>query len=230
MGLVIEILEGIQKGAVFKLVDKLTLGRKKTDVIIKDPNVSTLHASISMDGGGIPTLIDQNSRNGIIVNDAVVRRIVLEPEMKFLIGNTEFQVKEYSEQEMEEFFPTKTWKDLLADEINNSALNTVKPQDELAPFNPKVELNFIQGVQTDESKILVYGPRTAGFCSLDIALNENTAPDLAFKIVPSLDGARIVNFDLNRVLLNDNVFESAVLVSGDRIKIGESIIKVLFLE
>jgi pSer/pThr/pTyr-binding forkhead associated (FHA) protein len=229
MGLVIEILEGIQKGEVFKLVDKMSLGRKKSDVIIKDPNVSTLHATISIDGSGIPTLIDQNSRNGLILNDQVVRRISLYPDTRFLIGNTEFQVKVLSDEEMEARFPTRTWREFLADEINSSALNTMPPQD-LAPFNPKVELNFIQGIQTDETKVLTFGPRTAGFWSLDIPLHEDAAPELAFKIIPSPEGAKIMNFDLSRVLLNDSVFESKVLVSGDRIKIGESIIKVLFLE
>lgn len=229
MGLVIEILEGIQKGEVFKLADKSTLGRKKADITIKDPNVSTLHAIVMFDENGIPVLVDQNSRNGLIVNDTVVRKVALYPETKFMVGNTEFIVKVFSDAEMEDHFPTKTWRDLLADEINQSALNTEPPQ-ELSAFNPKVELQFVQGIQTDESRILTFGPRTAGFWSLDISLYEMEAPELAFKIIPSPEGARIVNFDLNRVLLNDNVFESQVLVSGDRIKIGESIIKVLFLE
>lgn len=229
MGLVIEILEGIQKGEVFKLVDKMTVGRKKTDVIIKDPNVSTLHATILFDETGLPILVDQNSRNGLVVNDTVVRKVALYPETKFMIGNTEFVVKVFTDEQMEHYFPTKTWRDLLADMINQSTLNSIPAQD-IAVFNPKVELLFIQGIQTDESKILTYGPRAAGFWSLDIPLYEQDAPELAFKIVPSPEGARIVNFDLNRVLLNDTVFESQVLISGDRIKIGESIIKVLFLE
>ncbi|MBL7557783.1 MAG: FHA domain-containing protein [Bdellovibrionaceae bacterium] len=229
MGLVIEILEGIQKGDVFKLVDKMTVGRKKTDIVIKDPNVSTLHATVLFDETGIPILVDQNSRNGLIVNDTVVRKVALYPETKFMIGNTEFIVKVFTDEQMEQYFPTKTWRDLLFDVINQSALNTMPPQD-ISAFNPKVELLFVQGIQTDESKILTYGPRTAGFWSLDIPLHEQEAPELAFKIVPSPEGARIVNFDLSRVLLNDAVFESQVLISGDRIKVGESIIKVLFLE
>ncbi|MBL7544578.1 MAG: FHA domain-containing protein [Bdellovibrionaceae bacterium] len=229
MGLVVEILEGIQKGEVFKITDKMTFGRKKSDVIIRDPNVSTLHASVSIDEGGIPILVDQNSRNGLIINDAVVRKIALYPGTKFTIGNTDFEAKVISDAELEELFPTKTWRDLLANEISQNALNTTPPQ-ELAAFNPKVELHFIQGIQTDEAKILTYGPRTAGFWSFDIPLHDHQAPELAFKIVPSPEGARIVNFDLSRVLLNDAVFESSLLISGDRIKIGESIIKVLFLE
>lgn len=229
MALVIEILEGIQKGEVFKLLDNMTLGRKKTDVIIKDPNVSTLHASVSMDESGTAVLIDRNSRNGLILNNTVVRKIILYPNTQFLIGNTEFRVKVFSDEELEEYFPTKTWKELLANEIGQNALNTMSPQD-LAPFNPKIELNFTQGIQTDEVKILSFGPRTAGFWSLDISLHEKDAPELAFKVLPTPEGAKIVNFDLTRVLLNDNVFESAILISGDRIKIGESIIKVLFLE
>lgn len=229
MGLIIEILEGIQKGEVFKLVDKMSLGRKKCDVMIKDPNVSTFHALIVFDDKKLPVLVDQNSRNGLILHDTVVRKITLYPDTPFTIGNTNFIVKDISDEEMEILFPSKTWRDLLADEINQNALNTMQPQD-MAAFNPKVELQFVQGVQIDESKILTFGPRTAGFWSLDIPLLDQTAPELAFKIVPSPEGAKIVNFDLGKVLLNDSVFESSVLTSGDRIKIGESVIKVLFID
>lgn len=229
MGLIIEIIEGIQKGEVFKVDNKTSLGRKKCNVVIKDPNVSTFHAMIVFDDKGAPVMVDQNSRNGILYKDKVVRKLPLYSGTKFTIGNTDFITRELSSEEMELYFPTKTWKDLLADEINQSALNTTQPQD-LGPFNPKVELQFIQGVQTDDTKILTYGPRTAGFYSLDIPLHDEEAPELAFKIVPSPEGAKIVNFDLVKVKLNDNVFESSVLISGDRIKIGESVIKILFIE
>lgn len=229
MGLVIEILEGIQKGQLFKIADKMTLGRKKADIVVRDPNVSTLHAIVSIGEDGVPVLTDQNSRNGLIINESVVRQIFLYPDTQFMIGNTEFAVRAFSDDEMEEYFPTKTWRDFLADEINQSALNT-SPPEEILVFNPKVELQFIQGVQTDESKILTFGPRTAGFSSLDIALYEQDSPEAAFKIMPTPEGAMIVNFDLSKVMLNDSVFESSVLISGDRIKIGESVIKVLFLD
>ncbi len=229
MGLVIEILEGIQKGQLFKITDQATLGRKKCDMVIRDPNVSTLHAVVSYGADGIPILTDQNSRNGLIVNDSVVRQISLYPGTQFTVGNTDFIVRAFNDYEMEEYFPTKTWRDFLADEINQNALGT-SPPEEIIPFNPKVELQFIQGVQTDETKVLTFGPRVAGFSSLDIALYEEDSPEMAFKILPSTNGAKIVNFDLAKVLLNDAVFESSTLISGDRIKIGESIIKVLFLE
>lgn len=229
MGLVIEILEGIQKGQLFKVVDKATLGRKKADIVIRDPNISTLHASISIDESGLATLIDQNSRNGLLLNETVVRKIPLLSDTKFTIGNTEFIVRILNDDEMEKLFPTKTWRDFLSDEIGKSGLETSAPEEILA-FNPKVELQFIQGVQTEETKILSFGPRTAGFASLDIALFDQDCPDLAFKITPSPEGAQIINFDIGKVMLNDSVFESSVLISGDRIKVGESIIKVLFVE
>ena len=229
MGLVIEILEGIQKGQLFKVADRATLGRKSADMVIRDPNVSTLHAVVSFDESGIPTLIDRNSRNGILFNNEMVRKVLLVPDIKFTVGNTPFLVRHVTDEQMEEYFPTKTWRDLLVDEISRAELITTAPE-EINPFNPKVELQFIQGVQTDDSKVLTFGPRTAGFCSLDIALYEQDSPEVAFKIIPSPQGVTIVNFDLSKVLLNDTVFESSVLTSGDHIKVGESVIKVLFLE
>lgn len=228
MPLIIEITEGIQKGEKFKVFDKATLGRKRTDMLVKDPNISSLHAKIVYDEAGQPVLVDQNSRNGLILNQQVVRKIPLLPDLEFTVGETHFCVKEISADELEVLFPTKTWKDFISEYINSHPPETY-PSEEIKIFNPKVQLQFIQGIQTDEIVTIGYGPRNIGFYSLDVALYEGGSPDLAFKLIPSEEGAKILNCSINDVFLNDMKFETSVLISGDRIRVGKTIIKVIFV-
>lgn len=229
MGLILEIIEGIQKGECFRLADKMTLGRKKADIMIKDPNISTLHAIVLIDDNGIPILVDQGSRNGLIVNESIVQKIALYPGTIFMVGNTEFVVKSLSDEEIETLFPSKTWRELFRDDIEKATLQSF-PSDEITAFNPRVELKFIAGVQTDLSYVLGFGPRTAGFYYSDISLMDPHAPDIAFKISPTKSGAFISNFDINSVFLNGKKFESASLANGDKIQFGESQIAVLYID
>ena len=53
------------------------------------------------------------------------------------------------------------------------------------PFEPALELSIIQGIQTDKKIFLGYGPREFGSDTLDVELEETTAPPIAFEIVPT---------------------------------------------
>lgn len=227
MALLIEITEGIQKGERFPVFDGATFGRKSTDIVIKDPNVSSLHAKIVFDGDGNPVIVDQKSKNGLIFNGQVVTEIGLDPDIEFIIGDTPFKTYQVTQRELDRLFPRKTWQERFSDYLDKNLPQTQAPEP-IMPFHPKIELHFIQGLQAEEVILLGYGPRTAGFYSLDIALHDELCPEQAFKLIPSESGAKILNCALDKVFLNDTVFESAILISGDRIKIGDTLIKVLF--
>lgn len=227
MALIIEITEGIQKGERFPIFDGATFGRKSTDIVIKDPNVSSLHAKVAFDNDNNPVIIDQKSKNGLIFNGQVVTEITLHPDMEFIIGDTPFRAFQVTQKELDRLFPRKSWHERFSDYLDKNPPQTQSPEPILA-FNPKIELHFTQGLQAEEVLLIGYGPRTAGFYSLDIALHEEICPEQAFKLIPSEVGAKILNCSLDKVFLNDEVFESATIVSGDRIKIGNTIIKVLF--
>lgn len=229
MALIIEITAGIQSGQKFKLVDGTTLGRKKTDILFKDPNVSSFHAVIKFDPNGIPVIEDQGSRNGIVVNGEVVRKLALYPMTEFLIGDTNCIVKFISDEDLEKLFPSKTWQNQLADYFQDlSDLAPLEPEEILA-FSPKIELRIVEGPMADQTLVLGYGPRTFGFLSLDTPLLEPDIPEVAFKITPGLNGAKIINYSLDQITLNDKIFESSPLVSGDKIKAGNSVIKVFYI-
>lgn len=227
MALLIEITEGIQKGERFPIFDGVTFGRKSTDIVIKDPNVSSLHAKVEFDGNNNPKIIDQKSKNGLIFHGVVVTEIPLQADTEFIIGDTPFKTVQVTQRELDRLFPRKTWQERFYDYLEKNLPQT-QPPEVLLPFSPKVELHFIQGLQAEEVLTVGYGPRTAGFYSLDIALHDDKSPEQAFKLIPDEGGAKILNCSLDKVFLNDAVFESALLVSGDRIKIGDTLIKVLF--
>lgn len=227
MALLIEITEGIQKGERFPVFDGATFGRKSTDIVIKDPNVSSLHAKVVFDNDRNPIIVDQKSKNGLIFNGVVVTEIPLHPDIEFIIGDTPFKAHQVTQRELDRLFPRKNWQERFSDYLDKHLPQTLEPE-QIVPFNPKIELHFIQGLQAEEIFLVGYGPRTAGFHSLDIAIHEELCPEQAFKLIPDAGGAKILNCSLDKVFLNDAVFESAILVSGDRIKIGDTIIKVLF--
>lgn len=228
MAFLIEITEGIQKGERFRVVNGATLGRKKADIAIKDPNVSSLHAKIEIAPNQPPIIVDQNSRNGLILNGIVVSKITLQNDTEFIIGDTPFKVFEVTDKELERLLPTKIWEERFS-----NYLNTHKPifhkSEKLIPFIPKIELHFMQGLQFEETYLVGYGPRSAGLYSLDLAIHDEACPEQAFKLIPTTEGAKILNCSLDKVFLNDGIFESSILISGDKIKIGDTVIKVLFL-
>lgn len=228
MALIIEITEGIQKGERFPIFPGATFGRKSSDVVIKDPNVSSLHAKVLVDDHNNPIVIDQKSKNGLIFEGRVVTEVPLFPDTEFIIGDTPFRVIQITQKELDRLFPRKTWQERFSDYLDNGQPQVGNPEP-ILPFKPQIELHFIQGVQNEELLVIGYGPRTAGFYSLDIALHEENCPEQAFKLLPTPEGAKILNCSLDKVFLNDELFESAILVSGDRIKIGNTLIKVLFV-
>lgn len=227
MPLIVEITEGIQKGAKFKLAPGTTFGRRQTDVIIKDPNVSSRHAQVLIDQHDQLFLQDLNSKNGLIFNNEIVRTLHLANNVAFIIGDTPFLVLEISDKDLEKMFPSKSWEEKFSDYMKTHSPKTLLPE-KVQPFNPMLELHFIQGLQYEEVITVGYGPRVAGFYSFDIPINDEVCPELAFKLIPDKKGIKILNCSLDKVLLNDNIFESAFLSSGDKIKIGSTIIKVLF--
>lgn len=95
MDLFIEIIGGEPRGKRFVLVNGFKLGRKNCEILIADPKVSSLHATIFTKGSGADQkyfLKDNNSSNGIKFNDLRVPELFLAPGVEFRLGNTVFRV------------------------------------------------------------------------------------------------------------------------------------------
>ncbi len=230
MALVAEIVDGLQKGQMFQLVEGRTFGRIKADYLLKDDNVSSTHCRIVRDERGQFSLIDLDSSNGLLVNSQQVKKVLLIQGVSFVVGDTTVRIKEISDKEVEALFAKKSWRGFLRSFFKlNSPSKTPAPV-ALKVFNPAVELEFLVGIQAEQKRVLAFGPRQAGFGHLDIDLEESSAPHLAFEIQPQEPvGALLINKSGFKVSLNKSPVDRAVLKEGDLIQIGQSVIKVNFV-
>jgi len=65
-----------------------TIGRKSScDIPIKDPSISSLHATLSLGSDGVPVLVDNNSTNGLYQNSQRVERVRITNPTRLTLGN-----------------------------------------------------------------------------------------------------------------------------------------------
>jgi hypothetical protein len=82
------VIEGKLKGRVFDLSGPTILGRQEgVQIPLNDGKASREHAKIFRQGADV-VIVDLNSRNGTLVNDAKVTKRVLHPGDEIVIGET----------------------------------------------------------------------------------------------------------------------------------------------
>lgn len=232
MVLFLEVMSGPLQGRKFRAEVGLRIGRREGEIILEDdPKVSGLHAKIELDNKGQMALQDQGSQNAMVINGRRVKKVALLPGVTFRVGDTPFIVIELAPQEAEAFQPPKTWVDHLRETLRADP-GTNRDPDEmpLSTFTPPVVLDFIQGIQADQSMVLGYGPRAAGSGDIDIDLQDPEAPPQAFEILPVPGSALLRDLTGGKVLLNGGpLMEDSALQEGDEISLGGTIIKIRYL-
>ncbi len=72
---------------------EMLIGRdKRCDLVLTEPSASKKHARLHKNDGGYFEIVDLGSKNGIIVNDVRVNRMVLMDADQFIIGDTHFTI------------------------------------------------------------------------------------------------------------------------------------------
>lgn len=229
MVLFIEVLEGPGQGSRFKVQHGHTIGRSRGNIVIDDDKISGQHAQFEIDNKGQFVLNDLDSANGILSGNRRVKKVAMMPGVVFRLGRTSFRVVTVEAPKAKEFARVRTWKENLAEKLPLDWVQNQMPEDAGRSFSPTLKLKFVQGIQTDESLLLGYGPRRAGANSLDIDLRDPEAPDLAFEIIPGEGLARLKNHCQNKLSLNNQPVETEVLQDGDLIRIGSTLIKVNYI-
>ena len=251
MDLFIKILSGPKSGQIIPLVDGMRFGRKEGDVIIKDSSMSSVHAEIFENQVGEFVLKDLDSVNKIEVQGEKLERLPLNLGTEFKLGNTGMLVVDKAEETLgktlaEKFEkgaglsgPAKTrvhlsakdfsWKEVLSKDVGKLVAASTGPVPGFSPFRRVLRLDFLQGVQSEKVILLGYGPRYFGSDTLDIELQDPTAPPQAFEILPDGLEARFINRDPSTVKLSNRSVSSELLKNGDRITFGQTIIEVTFL-
>ncbi len=98
---------------------------KKCQIILNDPEVSTVHAVIRKNGGEI-ILEDLNSSNGTILNGERINRSQLSPGDEFVIGGTSFTLEVRSElldAEAERLMPVESNQVIETEEIEEEEMS-----------------------------------------------------------------------------------------------------------
>ena len=230
MELIIEIISGPDQGNRITVTPGLKIGRKKGDILLKDPKVSSLHAAFEKDDQGRWLAIDQNSVNGLRVDGRRFTSLVLTQDLIFQIGNTKIQVIQSPTPEALANAPKiiaqpppKNWRDYLSDWFADhaSGLKKVKPlKDNVRAFKSAIELEFVAGPQLDTRWTIGFGPRKFGGQSLEFPIWEDAAPPTCFLLIPNSDGLCVMKTDESSVvLLNDQPVNEGILQVGDTITI-----------
>lgn len=231
MVLFLEVLSGPLQGSKFRVRPGLAIGRREGDIILDhDGKVSGLHGKVELDNKGQQVLVDQGSANGFVINNRRVKKVALIPGVTFRVGDTAFIATELSEVEAESLAPKKTWRDHLQETLEKNPAENRIVEGAAQTFTPAVQLEFVQGLQTDELVTLGYGPRVAGQGHLDIELREPEAPEIAFEIHPGPGAALFRDRSMGKILVNSApAVEDQLLNDGDLIGLGSTLIRVRYL-
>lgn len=82
----VSVTEGPLKGKVFQIAKpRVVLGRKGTDIVLDDPEVSRTHCALEVHGA-TATLLDLGSRNGTFINNERIETAELEHMAEFRVG------------------------------------------------------------------------------------------------------------------------------------------------
>ena len=236
MALYLEILNGNQEGMRYPAVAGATIGRRSSQIILRDSKVSGRHAKIEQRSDGKLYLIDLSSANGIKVGESRVIEFELSVGAKFSIGRSQILVVELSEAEAAAEMPEIVvepekplhWKQILSS-LAMRAIEEAKPVGRsLSKVYPALLLRFVRGVQSGQEWVIGYGPREIGPGSIDLVLQDPLLPKSCFKILPSPEGAIIDVESGVEVKLNGKSIRSSLLRSGDLIEIKTTQITVAY--
>lgn len=232
MAIFIEIIDGANLGQKYLLDEGLYLGRSRADIMIADSKVSSSHAYVTHDSiKDQYFLIDNESSNGILVNQQKVKKVALLNGVNFQLGKTKFKVHHVHDFKVqpEDITEHMRWTTIL-----KFLLPTITPpaatwQDQdIKLFEKPIILEFTQGIQMGDSMVFAYGPRTIGSETMNHRISEKECPPEAFYLIPDEKNIYFKTSFPEKVLLNNSSIEESVLKTNDEIKIGHTIMKVSF--
>ncbi len=227
MEVYLEITSGEDRGKKLKVTDGARIGRSGCELTINDPKISSVHGRFQKNPRGQMVLEDQESSNGIKINNLRVKKLVLLPGVTFVLGKTHFRVVSASAA-LGLVSGSRSWLDDL-----KTSISSLVPQSpnivDLMPFHQAIQLHFMRGAYTGEKIVLGYGPRTVGFETLDVLVLDKMIPPIAFELIPENTGIKFQTPDPHRVKLNGQSISVDFLNDGDEILAGEALIRVEFL-
>ncbi len=236
MKIALKAVEGPLAGQIFPIEKPMTIGRQG-DIALDDIKISSLHARIEPAKDGQFLLIDNDSKNGITVNNQKIQSIQLDPGLVFTIGSSSFEVIKVAtaaapaaSSPAKPRSERKSWYQILADFLTTHQNVFEDRALPLVPLRPALVLEFVRGLQMNSKWVIGYGPRKLGSASIDLPIWEPDAPKVCFEIHPTADGILFKTAHPDIVQLNQQSVDSRILRMGDTITINETLIEVDFTE
>jgi pSer/pThr/pTyr-binding forkhead associated (FHA) protein len=239
MAFQLKVTSGATLGQILDIHHDQVIGRGHADIVLNDSKVSGQHAKIESLPSGGWVIRDLGSRNGLLVNGALVSEVALAPGVIFQIGNTHFEVLPAQQtapkppptakkSESPAQTPPLQSFDYLADFSNRSVSKVKNRPSSLLPFVPLLRLRVTHGPHAGTDWMLGYGPRIVGSGSTDLVLLDG--PEVAFTVAPAEGAAAFLTDHPQQVTLNGRALSSETLKDGDVIRFSETQIKVSFKE
>lgn len=226
----LKVNEGPRKDDEFSIKGEVLLGRSQSELPLKDPKVSSLHAKITISAAGRFEIVDLNSSNGTFVNDKkILANHELKPGDLIKIGRTIIEVIEISGESPLE---PESWQA----QVDKALLESFNFYEKMPPkkttakcFTKPVCLKISKGEDLGREFVYSFGPRQIGRNNLDGYILNADFPDAAIELIPQGDSCLIIKRS-PKVLLNSQPFESQILESGDIISVGQTDFVVKFLD
>lgn len=151
---------------------------KKCQIILTDPEVSSVHTLIKKNGSMV-LLEDLNSSNGTILNGQRINRSAVMPGDEFVIGSTTFTLQVKSDllnAERDRLMPVEQGQIIETEEIEEELVEA-DDADNAFDANAPVEKSIIKRLwkNPEQRKKLIYG--AVGLCLLWVLLDDDT-PDV----------------------------------------------------
>lgn len=244
MNIALRVLSGPLEKQKIPIDKPLSIGRQG-DIVLDDPKVSGIHAHIERSSSGKWVIKDNESKNGIRVNEERIKAFSLKPGMVFHIGDSSFEVVDLDQKREQATDQPKTkkesaparpkkkhkyWYEALADFLLKNKSVFKDRAVPLTTLDPAVVLEFVRGPQMNSRWVLGYGPRKLGANCIDLPIYEPKAPEVCFELRPSADGIVFKTDHPDVVLLNNEKMDIRVLRVGDTISIFDTLIEVDFTE
>jgi pSer/pThr/pTyr-binding forkhead associated (FHA) protein len=235
VGGILEFLDGEDKGRqVPVLFMRTTIGRKVADILVRDINVSGLHASVEWRNDAF-WVVDQGSSNGTYVGDKRIQEAPLQAGVEFRVGLTRLKLT----IDPELAFKLRSAKPLQTSLREGGLSEILKREFEKDPEPAEATVSLKEG-QTSGGSILEFrvllghlkgrkftfrGPSILiGRRDVDFNLKD---PDASRKhaLIEVNETGQVVIRDLasrNGTFVNDRRVANCVLGKGDHIRVGRT--------
>jgi hypothetical protein len=203
-------------------------GRAPGSIIINDSMVSAKHAQLLWNSEkNFYTVKDLGSRNRIrTAKGQTVDELPLATGDSFYLGEAQIYVNSITPPAA----ASVSWTEYFVNFCTRAEAKIKNHPQVLLPFKKAVKVKALSGVQIEDSWTITYGPRSFGAHSLDLILLDPKCPPVAFTLSAKND---LLYFETDHpevVRLNDKSVSAEMLVGGEYVSIGETLLEIKFLE